>query len=389
MSRLKIVAVSDLHFGSSKISPEILYQRLQKYFYPEIRDAHLVVIAGDLYDQLLTVGSAAHRSASRFVADLFQHSAATGCQIRILHGTYSHDRDQLSVFSALALPNTQYKIYNEIACEQIDQFRCGDDVLNIPLRIGYIPDNLSYKRSSDVIDHLQQSMTCCGYKSLDVLIGHGSFDHTLPKDIPHKPPCLYTIDQFKDIVTGPIIMGHIHVHSKRANVYYCGSFDRLAHGEEENKGFYVFTRAIDNVNDWQARFVTNPEATPFITLFPKGKDPSEVAANYLKLVAKYFPYKTGYVRVVHASPEIRTLLHRVSLQHYPEVIYSSKSSGLQDSGGIQISDLTLDVGDEIKPDIHNLTDLVCQYLTENNLLGDVSQQGVRDKMTSLLATLKY
>ena len=383
----KLVAVSDLHFGNPRISSEQLYLKLKKILYPELRDTHLVVIAGDLYDQLLTVSSKAHRYAAMFIADLFRFSARTGCQIRILHGTYTHDRDQLSVFSTLALPQTRYKIINEISCEEITDFRYLSEQLNLKLRVGYLPDNLSYKHSEDAVAHLQRSMTCCGWNTLDLLVGHGAFAHTLPVDANHRPPCLYTHEQFKNLVQGPIVMGHIHVHSRKYNIYYCGSFDRMAHGEEEPKGFYVFTRDDANREGWRTRFVVDTLATPFISIQPEGTDLSAISSNFLEQMDEKFPTRSGFVRVIHKSPEVRSLLHRVSVQHFPEVVYSSKSTGEQDTDKIRVDEISLDICDEVRPDIHNLGGLVCQYLEENNLLDSLTREQILDRMQRLLDNL--
>ena len=383
MSSLKIVATGDLHFGNPRLDPECLYNELVTYFYPEVWKSQLVLINGDVYDQLTTVSSSANKFVSKFIHDLFMISASTGIQIRILHGTYSHDRDQLKIFNSLEIPNCRMKIINEIYCEEITDLRNGDDKSSDTLKILYIPDNLPYKKSSDVIEHIKKIYKVIGWDKCDVVLGHGTFAHTLPCDAEHGPSCMYTIDQFRDLIDekDPVIMGHIHSPSHRSNVYYCGSFERMVHGEEEYKGFYTFTRT-DGI--WQAKFIKNPEATLFCTIYIPETDPDEASKHFITAVKEKFPKETGYVRVINSSPEIRTLLHRICVQTFPSLYYSSKSDADKDKLNIRIEDIALDTFEDIKPNVNNLGDLVYQYLEEKQLLGNVDKTTILDTVHSLI-----
>lgn len=363
---LKILAVGDLHFGHPRISAENLYNKLCKHFYPELKNCQLVIITGDTYDQLLTVGSKAHKFASMFVNDLFRASDKTGMQIHILHGTFTHDRDQISVFAPLAFKRTRYEIIDTVACKEIKNLSYYDTVLPYTLRTGYIPDNLTYKYSSEVIQRLHNVLACQGWSTLDMLIGHGTFAHALPVDSTHAPMCLYDLDQFQ-MVKGPIIMGHIHTPGKRSNCYYCGSFDRMSHGEEESKGFYVFTRT-DKPNSWKSRFVENTDAIPFKTIVPEGNDTPELVRNFTKQLIDQFPNQYGYVRVLHDSPEIRSLLHKICIQNFPNISYSSKSVNKKDILEMKLDEIPLDVVEDVKLDEHNIGNAIYQYLQENKLL---------------------
>lgn len=383
----KMVSVADLHFGNPRVGAEQLYLKLRKFVYPELKEAHLITVNGDIYDQLLTVGSKAHRFASQFIADLFTISARTGMQVRILHGTFTHDRDQLSVFETLAVPGARFKIINNIECEEIGEFRSGMEELTMKLRVAYLPDNLPYKRSEEAIDHLKRVMTVVGYNSVDMVVGHGAFEHTMPADSQHKPPCLYTLDQFDRLVDhGPIVMGHIHTPGRKRNCYYCGSFDRMAHGEEEDKGFYIFTREDREVNSWRSKFVVNTLSMPFVTILPEGEDIPSITNHFLKQVDEKFPIRRGYLRVMHKDPEVRALLHKVSATNFPEISFSSKSTGEREVTAIKVDEITLDIFDDVKPDIHNLGNLVFQFLDENGATNGIPKDVIVAKTHELMDT---
>lgn len=381
---LKIVSVGDLHFGNPRIDAEELYLKLRKYLYPQLKDTQLVTVDGDIYDQLLVVNSKSYKYATLFIRDLFNFSAATGAQIRLLHGTFSHDRDQLSIFDALARPATRYKIINQIEVEEIEDLRYKDEVVKTSLKVGYLPDNLSYREATDVVEHLKRSMTVVGWNTLDMLVGHGTFEHTIPANNPHRPPITYTKEMFENIVKGIIVMGHIHTPSRKWNIYYAGSFDRMAHGEEEDKGFYVFTRDEANKEGWRSEFIVNKMATPFITIEPTGNDVPLLITNFIETLKQKFPRLSGFVRVAHKDPEIRAILHKVCAQQFPGITFSSKS--LQDDGPqeLKIAEISLDVADDVKPNEKNLGELIYQFMEEHDDIKEVTKDEILKATASLI-----
>lgn len=380
---LKIVATGDWHLGSPRLVSENFYNELKKILYPELKDAHLLILTGDIYDQLLTVSSKAHKYAARILKDLLVFSARTGMQIRLLHGTYSHDRDQLDVFKALEVPGSRFAVVKEIFCEELKDFRNGFSEPDVKLRVGYLPDNLPYKNSTDAVEHLKRNMTVLGWTDLDMVVCHGAFEHVIPEDSSHTPPCLYSLDQFDNILHGPMILGHIHTPGRFKNAYYCGSFERLSHGEEEDKGFYVFTREVESRNSWHARFIRNPHATAFITIIPQGNDIPAITQNYIDQVDEKFPVRRGYVRVLQSNPEVRAILHKVTSTNFPEISYSSRSTGDKENISLQITDITLETFDDVRPNKNNLGGLVYQFLEEHQILGDLTKESVVEHVEKL------
>lgn len=377
--KLKIVATSDLHFGNIRINAELMYEELKKTLYPELVDAHLFILAGDLLDQLLTVGSKAHIYASRFIKDIFSISAKTGLVVRILVGTYTHDRDQIPIFKALAIPRTKVKIIDKIDCEVIKGFTNTNGYVDYDLKIGYLPDNLSYKESSDAVAQLHKAMDIVGISTLDTCIIHGTFTHTVRPGASF-PPCTYSVSQFK-FVNGPIICGHIHTASRKQNVYYCGSWERMSHGEEENKGFYVF---LNEDGKWSAKFIINPDASKFITITPPGADVASTSEYFLSEMKKYFTNDIGHVRVIHKNADIRALLHKICNQQYPDVIFTSKALPNDEEGSMQVEDIEVDTYNDVKPDVNNLGDLVFKFLSENKLDEGIPESTILAKVKELL-----
>lgn len=381
MTPLKIVSISDLHFGNPRIDATELYDKLTTYYYPQLENAHLITVNGDIYDQLLTVNSKAYAYATQFISYLFRLSERTGCQIRLLHGTFSHDRDQLDIFTSLATPQTRFKIVNHIYSEIITEFSASTGPLSpdTSLRVGYIPDNLSFRSVTDVVRTLQQTMV--GYTQLDLLLGHGTFAHTMPAGIP-LPPLTYTDTTFTDLVVGIIVMGHIHIHSKHNNIYYCGSFDRMSHNEEEKKGFYSFTY---QKGKWNATFHENKAATPFISLILTEPDIEKVSRQYADIIKHTFPSgHRGYVRIIHPDVLVRAALTRMTLTQFPWVIASARAPKDVERKVLKVSDINLDIVHEVKPSKDNLPDLVYQFLQDKNQLGTISKDDITAAVRDIL-----
>lgn len=382
---MKIVVVADLHFGHIRIDPAKMYDRLVKYLYPKLQDAHIVFLAGDIFDQLLTVNSSAVEYALQFIYDLARMSANTGMQVRILHGTFTHDRGQLRVFEKLKVPKSRIKIIDTIFTEKITDIRNGNDSTSIPLKVGYLPDNLSFKDSADAILQLQDNMSCSDIDKLDLIIAHGSFEHVLPKGSAHLPPCLYNKDQFKDILNGLCICGHIHTPSRSDNFIYAGSFDRMAHGEEERKGFVIAKRDLSKNNDsWDVKFITNDDSTKFISYTPEGTCQSDKINNFIKHMKELFPDGTGYIRVIDDDPEIRAILHRITLQQFPGINYTSKTTGERESIQIKLDDIEIDVFTDVIPNEENLPELVYNFLEENKLLDGLTKETIIEHTKEIL-----
>lgn len=380
--KTKIVAIGDLHFGSPRINSEAQYKRLRNYLYPQLTDAQLLLLTGDTYDQLTTVSSSAHRYVFMLICDLLVRARDTGLKIRILHGTFSHDRDQVSVFTKLATADVDFKVITEISCEELTGFNNGE---THPLKIVYLPDNLPYKRSSQVIEHIKTVYQCAGWERADILLGHGTFRHALSCAVECLPACTFTAEEMKPLLekNGIAIMGHIHIHSHYDYVYYCGSFDRKNHGEEEPKGYYVFKKDLASNDCWDADFIPNADATLFKTITPQGNTPEELVHSLLSQIKVLFPEGFGYVRVIYSEPELRGLYQNVVHQEYPNLVFSGKSIKDKDTNELKLDDVSLDVYEAEIPNANNLGELVYSFLEDNKDLGNLT----KERLTSALQTL--
>ena len=254
MDRLTLLAISDIHFGCPRIDPYRLEDKLKKYLFPNIPNSKILFICGDFFDNVITLNSRAAFVAVHLIHELREYCRQVGCDLRVLRGTYTHDRDQPRHFvNGIDPSDDSVKVFDSISLEHHEK---------TGLNILYIPDNHG---SDDIYEDIRKVLQTHNLESADILIHHGYFKHMLPaalleKGLPHG--CLEE-EKISKYVKGCVLNGHVHISSVYKNVISVGSFDRLAHGEEEPKGLYrIF---IEN-GVYKFEFVENMDATKFLPM---------------------------------------------------------------------------------------------------------------------------
>jgi len=394
---LKITNIADIHCGHPRIDHSQMYQNLCNYFYPKVIESHIVFIAGDLCDTLLNMGSSHTTYLLRFIYDLMAISKKYGTKIRILQGTFSHDRNQAFAFEAFIQNKcngfivdehdapVDMKVISKISVEEISGFINNGVPHPDTLKVVYLPDSLPYKKGEEAVDKIKEIFQLVGWSKADLLIGHGTFDFALPINIP-LPPCTYTVEMFDDIVDGQIVMGHIHTHYRKQNVSYCSSFERIAHNEEEAKGFLYLERYKDR--RWRIFFKENKGAVLFKTITPESNDPDEVVAYFINRVEALFPDLMGYVRVVHHNPEIRSILNKVCATKYPKLIYTAKTTNIDKNTALKtVDDYFQDTSDLIIPTKDNLNELVYNHIKQHPALSKLGQSLNMSDVSTILDSL--
>jgi DNA repair exonuclease SbcCD nuclease subunit len=305
------VVISDVHFGHPKITAGKIRYDLRDV-HEDIKQAKLLIFAGDLFDKLLLLDHVQTQEALLAIGELLRIAREYSVKVRILRGTWSHDRGQLATVNTLNLTYADMmadlKYYDHVAIEYIP---------DMDLRLLFIPDDLPYKTSEEILDLVHETMEKSGWTYVDLVIAHGYFDHVLPKGIPKEPARTYRAKQFEGWVKGKVLVGHVHTHSVHKNVVYVGSFERLNHGEEEKKGYLTLTRLADD--KWKMTFKENTEAMYFFTIYPKSNngDIDELLLDMHDQIKKKFgenPY--GHLRIAHEDTEKRMILIQCANQTY-------------------------------------------------------------------------
>lgn len=249
---LKILALADLHIGNPRLDPHHFQACIEEYVLPRITsELSHVIICGDFFDLLINMNSIASQVAMTVIGLLKRACYENGVKLRVLRGTFTHDRNQPKHF-LISSPeyNKNVALFDTLSIEYDEE--TGTNFL-------YIPDNLPY---SDIYNEVEKLLEAHSLKTVDVVVHHGYFKHMLPLGIP-EPNGTLDYEKFKKYYTGCVLNGHVHIPSIHHNVLSIGSFDRLAYGEEEPKGYSIVTRKENN--EYSYEFVENKSANLFIT----------------------------------------------------------------------------------------------------------------------------
>lgn len=370
------IVISDVHLGHIKVNSETIYAKLVNQLYPHLADCKGLFIAGDFFDQLITMDGPGAQYAACIMQELIQLAEKYQFFIRILRGTFGHDRNQLKIFETLAAysSNINLKYFDSITIESINN--------NNDLKVLYIPDSLPFKSTAEVMKYIHNLLKVNELKKVDLVIGHGYFEHVLPKAAVAHTKIIFTYEMFKDIVNGFIVFGHVHTHSAYKNILYCGSFDRLNHGEEEAKGFLK----LERTPEWKCTFIKNKESTPFITIkINESIDQLESILQSLPdKVSKKMDISFGHLRLIVDTQELKiALLSRIPYL-FPKLNVTIKvTDGSPDEPVTFNSEMfeSIELGDVPTPE--TLTDDIFNFLTQYRPESTLTKELIQEKINSL------
>ena len=123
----------------------------------------------------------------------------------------------------------------------------------------YVPDEW-HPDPDQVWADVQTELAKHNLEQVDFALTHGMYKHQVPANVmlpAHDP------ERYLSITKYFIFNGHIHKQSQYKRLLTAGSMDRLAHGEEEDKGYY---RVCVDENQNHIRFIKNPYATIYRTI---------------------------------------------------------------------------------------------------------------------------
>jgi hypothetical protein len=255
---LRILMGSDFHFGVPSMDQESMADAFAETIFPLLADVDIFFINGDFFDTVLNFDNFGFDPVYDIILKLLGLCQKHGVILRVLQGTYSHDRNQLSRFSNFYKRGGftfNFRFANSIQLEEIT-------IKDRTIKVGYVPDDLPFKSSDEIVDALKDKMRELGWDTIDYACMHGLFDFTLPK-IGSKNRIVYSGSQFP-FVTKLIDVGHVHQHRIKDNVISNGSFDRMCFGDEDPKGLI---RILDYPDHYTAQFIENKNAAVFDTLY--------------------------------------------------------------------------------------------------------------------------
>lgn len=367
MKPWKALALADLHCGNPRLDPMHFVGVMEEYVFPRITsDLTYVFIAGDFFDLLVNLNSASSMAALTVISRLKALCYKNQVRLRVLRGTYTHDRNQPKHFEMVAPEYNEYVALCDTMCVEYDDAT--------ETSILYIPDDL---KLPNVYEETEKLLEQHGLKQVDLVIHHGYFKHMLPPGIP-EPNGTLDYDKFKKFYKGCVLNGHVHTTSIHQNVISIGSLDRFAYGEEEAKGFYEITR--DSEGKYTYSFIENKHAYPFWTINLKAftDDTMMAALDYVsnswypKIQAARDKNLAVHVRLVADTPGIIDGVAQVLHDTFPHIVVDKGASTKKEQ---YIENIAMDLSELpiITPD--NVVDLAIPIIKKMH--PDASDEEIR------------
>ena len=356
--RCTIVFVSDCHYGVPSRDVDEMADAFRKTIFPLLDTANVLFINGDFFDRLVEFDRHIFDPIYALVLELFQICEQKRLALRVMQGTFDHDRNQLKRFDA-------FYQGGKFTFDYQFHFHISVDTVPYPggvLKIGYIPDNTPYLTAEENVAVLREKMAERGWDTLDYGCVHGFFEFTFPQNIKQGSQIVYKTKQF-DFVEKMVDAGHVHQYRVCDHVVSNGSFDRAVFGDEDAKGCILVK---DYPSKYVAQFVVNQYAGLLDTLaIASDAETDAIVKQIDSHVASRQPYVSLGLRFVVERSDQYDAISTYMKQAYPEIkIARKKLDGKEDSQIFTIpSDLvTEEMSERIAPTPQNIVQLILDHI---------------------------
>lgn len=240
---MKYIVTSDIHVGHRKTPTKHIITSFVSNILTEANaDADVLFINGDLFDRLLYLNTPEAQQVIHFFHHLLDYCYINDILLRVLEGTPSHDYFQSSTLfkmNEIRTNKVKLKYFRTLDIEYMEEFN---------KHILYIPDEWCSDQH-ELERQINQKLSLMNISKVDMAMLHGSFKYQTKGMVTHA----FSFDEeyFLNLVTGFIHIGHHHNYTNFDRIVANGSLERLAHGEEEDKGYVI-------VNDSTYVFMANP-----------------------------------------------------------------------------------------------------------------------------------
>jgi len=289
--QIKLAVISDIHLAHPRVPTKDILERLSKKLFNDrvLASLDMVVIAGDFFDGLVDASDDTLSLIKLWIAKILVKCFQTNTKIYVLHGTRSHDRHQTRLFCTVDEILTSHCASSEYVTKlTYVEDLCVLEDTEFGLKYLFVPDDLP-GTAEDTLRKVKQLIP--EGEKVDFAFMHGMFRFQL--DIEEVRPLQHDEQEYLELVKYLIFIGHIHTSSQYSRIIAQGSFDRLAQGEEEDKG-YVKAQANKD-GSFTTEFVVNENAHTFVTI---DCDDLELSDTLIKIADLVKDLRTGsYIRL--------------------------------------------------------------------------------------------
>ncbi len=283
----------------------------------ETAELDAIIIAGDLFDKIMYVGSdnPDYALIHAWMVVFLEMCSRLEIAVRILEGTPSHDRGQSKMmeninndFELAGMKKADLRYFDTVTVD-------WDDTLG--MHILYVPDEV-HPNPDKVWEYVSQALSVKGLTQVDIGVMHGMFDYQAPLNI--KLPT-HDSARYSQIVRYFITVGHIHIASNKDNIYAQGSLERLSHNEEGAKGHYRFH--VEN-GTYTAKFIENKKAVMQKTVDIRHYGTGNLASMMSDLEESFGHITFGFLRLFLTSEQKQTGITAIVADMLPNLKVTEK-----------------------------------------------------------------
>lgn len=351
--QIKSLTLSDLHLGHRRNKTSNIIKNLDAFFdnyssRSQFVDLDILYFAGDIFDTLLDFASDDIHEATLWLSRIMRFCAVNDIILRILEGTPSHDWKQSRILNTavkLTGLDINYKYIDTLYIEHIEK---------LGIHILYVPDE--WTANTDLtFSQVKALMAELHIDQVDMAIMHGVFNyqlHNVPGNIQKHSEADYL-----GIVKHFITIGHHHNFSTYERIIAQGSFDRLAHNEEEPKGAVLCVLNKDSEDYFS--FIENKNAKIFKTILLKSKDLDRSLAQIAKQT-KGLPFDSQ-IRIKAIKDHPLYIAFDDLKVKFPEFVFSKISLEDEEEEDHSLADAKIQLDQSYTP-IHITRDNIVELL---------------------------
>lgn len=364
--RVRVLDFSDIHLLHPRTPTRSIIQELDAVLNrnADLADVDIIFFSGDVFDNLVNIAQEDLHLVFDWIYRLLKLCKDLDIQLRILEGTPSHDWKQSRWFETI---NQRFDVHADLlyfpalAIEHNERYN---------LNILYVPDEWR-SDTKETYQEVKQLLQEKHLEKVDIAIMHGAFLYQLPPIAQGKVP-MHVEQDYLDIVKYFIFIGHVHKHSTFERIISPGSFSRLAHGEEEAKGYMDATIYDDDT--FTVTFKENPLATHYVTIDVNTLADEQSVLQYVKDELKKHP-PGSHIRIKAQAGHFAIANKVLYAVHFPEYIWTLTSEAKEkaitpqeqydaDETVIEIQQITIDKENVVSL----LMDRLNQKVQDPNLL---------------------
>jgi DNA repair exonuclease SbcCD nuclease subunit len=251
---IRITSVSDIHLLHRNNKTEYIIRNLDTYLCSDeiLGKTDILFIAGDLFDGPSAFSNDDIGLINIWVAKLLHKCKRFNICLRVLEGTPSHDMNQSKVFTNIH--QMLFKDGTGVDLQYVKTLSI-EHIARFGIHVLYVPDEWNHD-TFDTLVEVKGLLKSNGLSQVDFAVMHGQFEYQLADVV--KAHVKHDSSEYLALVKHLIFIGHIHKHSSMDRIFSHGSFDRLAHNEEEAKGFVY--AVVNQDGSYECEFVENKNA---------------------------------------------------------------------------------------------------------------------------------